>query len=441
MQNSKDLRAALAGFHLDNPQADWESIRSAIREFAREALQADHSNDPMQSYGMVYDDLKGHLIGHAMTSPMTPVQARGVEAAIAAINGAQKRLNGDLGALNEILEDGPSCGTSTPLSSSLSVLPTADALTFEGLSTIYIKEHKANIADSTLKSLGYSLKALNEALAGVDLTNHTRADMQALKATLDASRSPSTVNKLLTTVVTILDWSVNNGLLERHYAKGLKHRKGASSQRKAFSKSQVQTIMGKAVEDTSEASLLIQLAVLTGARLNELTTLVKGDFKILNGVMMVDINKDQAFKSLKNDHSVRMVPLVGALGFNLESFLKRVENLSGDDDQLFKGSRAHLANTANALLRGFHGEVDKDLVFHSLRHSLASSLKSSGARLEVAQAILGHSSGSITWDLYGRCGTLSVVEMAEALRKALLKSGLEHLEQVPGDSSDQCEAS
>lgn len=419
MQNSKDLRAALAGFHLDNPQADWESIRSAIREFAREALQADHSNDPMQSYGMVYDDLKGHLIGHAMTTPMTPVQARGVEAAIAAVNGAQKRLYGDLGALNEILEDGPSCGTSTPPSSSLSVLPTADALTFEGLSTIYIKEHQTNVTDDTLKSLSYNLKALNGALSGLDLRSHTRADMQILKSTLGTSRAPITVNKLLGTLVTVLDWSVNNGFLERHYAKGLKHRKGASSQRKAFSKTQIQTIMEKAVKDTSEASLLIQLAVLTGARLNELTTLVKGDFKVLNGVTMVDINKNQAFKSLKNDHSVRMVPLVGSLGFDLEGLLRRVEKLSGDDDQLFKGSRAHLANTANALLRSFHGEADKDLVFHSLRHSLASSLKSSGARLEVAQAILGHSSGSITWDLYGRCGTLSVVEMAEALIKSL----------------------
>jgi integrase len=420
MQNSKDLRAALAGFHLDNPQADWESIRSAIREFAVEALQFDHSDDPMQSYGMVYDDLKRHLIGHAMTSPMTPVQARGVEAAIAAVNGAQKRLNGDLGALNEILEDGPSCGTSTPLSPSESVIPSAGVLTFEGLSTIYIKEHKANIADSTLKSLGYNLKALNEALAGVDLTHHTRADMQALKATLDATRSAITVNKLLTTAVTVLDWSVNNGLLERHYAKGLKHRKDAVSKRKAFSKVQIQTIMSKAIENNSEASLLIQLGVLTGARLNELTTLVKGDFRTVNGVLMLSINKDHAHKSLKNAHSVRMVPLVASLGFDLEGFLKRVENLSGDDAQLFNGSRAHLANTANALLRSFHGESDKDLVFHSLRHSMASLLKSSGARKETMEAILGHASGSISWDLYGRCGTLSVIEMADAMTTAFL---------------------
>ncbi|MHA6233617.1 tyrosine-type recombinase/integrase [Pseudomonas fluorescens group sp. PF-69] len=419
MQNSKDLRAALAGFHLDNPQADWESIRSAIREFALEALQADHSNDPMQSYGMVYDDLKRHLIGHAMTSPMSPVQARGVEAAIAAVSGAQRRLSGDLGALNEVLEDASKCGTSTPLSPSISVIPSLDALTFEGLSTVYIKEHHTNVTDATLKSLSYNLKALNGALSGLDLRSHSRADMQALKATLGASRSVTTVNKLLGTLVTVLDWSVNNGLLERHYAKGLKHRKGTDSQRKAFSKSQVQAIMAKAVEDTSEASLLIQLGVLTGARLNELTTLVKGDFRTVNGVLMLSINKDHAHKSLKNAHSIRMVPLVASLGFDLEGFLKLIENLSGDEDQLFNGSRAHLANTANALLRSFHGEADKDLVFHSLRHSVASSLKSSGARLEVAQAILGHSSGSITWDLYGRCGTLSVVEMAEALKAAL----------------------
>lgn len=420
MSNSKDLRAALAGFHLDNPQADWESIRSAIREFALEALEADHSNDPMQSYGMVYDDIKGLLIGHAMTASMTPVQARGVQVAMAAVAGAERRLQGDLKGLNGLLKGELSCSTPVPLSPSLSVLPSQELLTFEALSENYRKEHKANISDETLKSLGYNLKALSKALEGVNLANHSREDMQNLKETLDATRIPSTVNKLLTTLVTVLDWAVNSGLLKRHFAKGLKHRRGTASQRKAFSKTQIQTIMAKAIEDTSEASLLIQLAVLTGARLNELTTLVKEDFKVLNGVVMVDINKNQAFKSLKNDHSVRMVPLVGSLGFDLEGFRKRVEDLSGDNDQLFKGSRAHLANTANPLLRGFHGETDKDLVFHSLRHSMASALKTSGSRLEIAQAILGHSSGSITWDLYGRSGTLSVVEMAEAIKASLL---------------------
>ena len=42
------------------------------------------------------------------------------------------------------------------------------------------------------------------------------------------------------------------------------------------------------------------------------------------------------------------------------------------------------------------------LAFHSFRHTVATQLKQHGVELAYAQAIMGHSSGSITYDRYAK---------------------------------------
>ena len=67
-------------------------------------------------------------------------------------------------------------------------------------------------------------------------------------------------------------------------------------------------------------------------------------------------------------------------------------------------------------------ETNTGLSFHSLRHHLSGALKASEAPLGISQEITGHSSGSITYDLYGAAGVVKVSRMAEVLRAALLVS-------------------
>lgn len=59
-----------------------------------------------------------------------------------------------------------------------------------------------------------------------------------------------------------------------------------------------------------------------------------------------------------------------------------------------------------------------DVSLHSLRHWLATRMKERGANLVDAQGILGHSSQSITYDLYGKGH--AVGRLAEVLKTALL---------------------
>lgn len=437
MTTSQDLRNALKGFHLDNPGATWEEIREAIRAFAIEALEADHSDDPMQQYGMVYSDLRAELNGHAMTAPMSPTQARGVDTAVQALRAAESRLQGNLGPLNGIIQDlsEPVCALSEPVRSpankspslSLSVnakhpkgtLESPERLTFLSIATAYVKEHRDNIQASTLKNLEASLRVLSVALADTDMMTHSRDDMTTLKETLGTTRANSTVNKLLTILLTVCEWAVNTGMIDRHYAKGLKIRKDADSSRKAFTEAQVVTIMAQATEETTEASLLIQLGTLTGARLAELTGLTKGDFKEVAGVSVIDINTNHAHKSLKNKQSHRLVPLVEAMGSDLGALFELVEALPTDDSRLFPND-ASLGRTVNAKLRQFHGmTTDKALTFHSLRHSMATAFKAKGLSLDHVQAILGHSSRTITFDLYGRGAGVDLKGLKESLTTAL----------------------
>jgi integrase len=70
-----------------------------------------------------------------------------------------------------------------------------------------------------------------------------------------------------------------------------------------------------------------------------------------------------------------------------------------------RGSYSHAAskwfsrnNPFKSSNKGQKSEVD----FHSLRHTVATELKSAGVASQYAAQILGHSNGNITYDRYGK---------------------------------------
>ncbi|WP_350613127.1 tyrosine-type recombinase/integrase [Pseudomonas sp. HY7a-MNA-CIBAN-0227] len=58
------------------------------------------------------------------------------------------------------------------------------------------------------------------------------------------------------------------------------------------------------------------------------------------------------------------------------------------------------------------------LTFHSLRHSLASLIQAKGVATAYAQAVMGHASGTITFDVYGSGVPVeTIAQMLEGLLK------------------------
>lgn len=418
MELSKNIQRALALFQLDNPEAGWPELKEQLLAIAEELLTMAHGDDSILALSDAYQEMYGALKQVSAKLPLTAEQHRALGVGKAILAGAHARLEGHSERLESIVRQLREEEASVSLSVSASkAQPTA---TFSYLADLYMAEQKANVEASTMRDIRSSCTSLGEALGGLDMHCHSRSDLIQLREDLLEDRKPSTVNKLVTRLSTVLEWAKDNGYLERHFAKNLKIGKGAESRRKAFTQVQAAAVTAYAnsMESGSWARWGLTLGGITGARIAEVRQLTKADIRQIGESWVIDINKRDG-KSLKNRHSVRLVPLTaGAYGFDLPAFLGFVEGLP-EGAPLFRVGEGQFSQVLNGTLRDVLGYAPgDDLSYHSLRHSLASLMKSQGVAVGLAEAILGHSSQSITFDHYGGGEKVGVEKLANALKLA-----------------------
>ncbi len=141
----------------------------------------------------------------------------------------------------------------------------------------------------------------------------------------------------------------------------------------------------------------------TGARLNELCQLYKSDIVIADGIWGIRISAMHPDQRLKNDNSMRFIPLHQAI--ISRGFLRFVKSCSTarlfDELPLVEGYYSHNASKWLARRRKVLGlGTGKD--GHSFRHSFVDELKQAGVAIEMIKELVGHSSNSITTSVYSR---------------------------------------
>jgi integrase len=437
MDASRRLAETLKAFHLDHPEATWSELREHLLWVAEGLLSSAHDLHSLRDWGDLYEDVRTNLTEIAATMPLSVDQHEHVARARQVMRAAQVRLQGDSVPLVNIIrdlegdsEDGSqriSQGDlkhvkSVPLSLSVSAPP----MTFEVLSALYMKDRAGDQKATTLNTTKFTHGVLSTELGSLDLRVHTRADLVSLRERLAVTRKPSTVNQMLMKLSAVLNWAVENGHLEKSYDKKLKFTKGIESSRKAFSQEQIGKLMeySNKLPETSWKRWLLSLGIITGGRLNEISQLSVSDIQTLeSGIVVIHINEVGEGKSIKNKRSERQVPLTdGAYGFDLQAFLRYVETckLSGNDALAQIGYRpAGEWVNQQAIPQALGESYVRGLVFHSLRHSLASLMQVKGVPTTHAQAVMGHASGTITFDTYGSGVPVSV--LAEMLKDLLVK--------------------
>ena len=419
MTISQEILQTLKAFHFDNPAATWDELRERLVDIAESCLTMAHGDGSLVAYEMIHDEQHVALREASAKLPLSVNQQRAVSKALEILEAAQERLEGRPGKLVKIVRDlkGESCSTPAPLSPSLSVLP-SKPLTFKAISELYMEERKDNIQASTMRDVKSSCEAIGAVLGDLDMKTHTREDMKNLRDKLLEDRKPSTVKKLLTRLSTVMDWAVNNDYISKSFDKGLKPTKGADSSREAFSQDQVKALMAHAKTLPIDAwqRWALSLGVIAGTRIEELRQLTKADVKQVGGVWVIDINRNDG-KTAKTKNALRVVPLTDeAYGFDLQAFREFVDKA---DSQLFTLGAGQFSVLLNGTLRDVLSlNADRTQTFHSLRHSLAGAMKAAEVPRGTAESILGHSSGSISYDLYGAGASVEVGRMAEALVKA-----------------------
>ncbi|XXD08237.1 tyrosine-type recombinase/integrase [Klebsiella sp. R445] len=471
MSHSRQIKAALKAVHADNPDMAYEDMREHLKEIAEWEISAGRSDlfqtDMRDTYRDQYNELGQHLTDAVASEQLTIDQHRYIAEALTVLKACMERIEGNNKPLLDYLDGHGNVAANVPVSVGLDV---SETVCLSDLIEQYESENIQNWKPATLSENQASHSTLVEIFKHLgidDLTKATRADMIAVRdilqqipknrkqrfkdaplvellARADKSDCMDVVtinNKYLVKMSAVIKWAVRNGLIERNLTEGLELKappRKASDARKAFTVTQVDLLINAAAKYADKPSgkpyhyYVPVLAAITGARLNEVAQLQVSDIKTTEcGTVYIHINESGLKgKSIKNPHSERSVPLVdGAYGFVLADFMNLVESRRGasedDSTMIFDGLRLMKNGYGEQVSKWFNRTllpkviIDRDgLAFHSLRHTVATQLKRKGVELAYAQAILGHSSGSITYDRYAK--EIEVDILAEVLVSTLI---------------------
>ncbi|HIA3053942.1 TPA: site-specific integrase [Escherichia coli] len=448
----RELAATAKAFMLDRPEVSLQELTDHLRSMAEQFL-TDASDDYWNGLEVAtLVDEKSNLKELAATQALSLDQQKGIRLALEVLTAAQQRVDtGDTSGLIKLIDGGVSQLTDdnnhtdySTIGDSTSILKNEQgdrpavftqerqpSVVFSSLVSSLLAEKVQTLKSSSYKDLSSSLNTVSRFLPE-DMDLMSRSGWLAVRDSMLASEvRPSTINKLLTKAKMCLDYGLMNGQLEgRNPIERMKLTKDIDSKRRAFTDEELERLLVRVESEyqftrhtahtTSEARRWASLvSVVTGARSAEVCHLTKRDIVTLdNGLVCIDINEDGDGKSVKNKHSVRLVPLTdGVCGFSLKSFLKWVDTQPADGPLFGMTPSAYSSWFNSRVLTEALGDAE-NVSLHSLRHWLATRMKERGVNLVDAQGILGHSSQSITYDLYGKGH--AVGRLAEVLKTALL---------------------
>ncbi len=241
-------------------------------------------------------------------------------------------------------------------------------------------------ARSSMAEMDKAIRVFIEATNVTEAASVTDDNVRTFKdAVLSLDRKSATKQKTWSMFRALLGVAVSNKLLSSHPMDGFTFEvRDDSVRREDFSIEDTTALLNADVEE--EDRWLVRLLTFQGMRLDEAHQLRRADVRKEDGVWFLDINRHDG-KSLKNDVSIRRVPLhreVLDMGF-LEWLPK--------DGPLFDGTSAAASKRLNRAITKAGIEGEKTV--HSLRHTFKTRCRVAGVSEEVHDRLTGHSNPSV----------------------------------------------
>jgi integrase len=216
---------------------------------------------------------------------------------------------------------------------------------------------------------------------------------------LESGLSPRTVQIIHTTLHKALKQAVRWSLIPRNVTEAVDPPRPSAKEIRPLGVEQVKKLLGAAKGDKLEA--LYFLAVSTGLRQGELLGLKWEDVDLQEGVLRVRRTvfngAVNAPKTARSNRSVRLTnEAIRALKDHQDG---------GGDEWVFSTKVGTSLSTHNITNRSWKPLLRKaglpqSTRFHDLRHTCATLLLTKGVHPKIVQEMLGHSSITITLDLY-----------------------------------------
>lgn len=242
--------------------------------------------------------------------------------------------------------------------------------------------------------------------------------------------APLTINKYVNKLSAMLNWAVEEELLDHNPAVGLKVADPVHAQDKRlpFSDHQLVKIFTVLGERTGAEYWVPHIGLYNGLRLNEICQLNVEDVVVRDNIWCFNITREVGRgvddKVLKTKSSERVVPIhphLMNLGFMryLKQFERRPRGKLFPD--IKPGTTGYRSDQFSKWFARFLKSIDADAdrtSFHSFRHNFRDALRDADVRHEIAMLLGGWSDRSnsrASQAFYGRGYSISVV--AEELEK------------------------
>ncbi len=234
-----------------------------------------------------------------------------------------------------------------------------------------------------------------------------------------------------------LKQAVVRGLVPRNVAEGASLPRVGRKEAQAFTPGEVRRLLRAARDDRLEA--LYVVAVTCGCRQAELLGLRWDDVDLVAGRLTVrrQVQRSRDGSGMitgptknKKSRTIRLgIVAVDALKAHRERQAEEVASAKGlwkDPDLVFTSTIGTLLDPSNVVDRSFKPLLKRaglpNIRFHDLRHACATLLFSEGVPAKVVQEVLGHSSVSVTMDVYSHV-LPDMQEKAAAAMDGMLSDG------------------
>lgn len=240
----------------------------------------------------------------------------------------------------------------------------------------------------------------------------------------EKGRKPKTLDKKLAFLCAIFNVAVNNGRLTYNPASRVPIPKSDGVGRVPLDTDDLKRLFGSPLytegkrlgRSTGEAAVWLPLiALYQGCREEELAQMLIDDIEKVDGIwclLIIDLNDigdaDDLEKRLKNKDSRRRLPIhpalidAGLLRYHEQMMRRGVKRLFPTLKPDHYGSLgAGFSKAFMGFLRKTLGITDRRKDFHSLRHTFRDACREAGLDEEIADALMGHSSGKRMGRRYG----------------------------------------
>ncbi len=266
---------------------------------------------------------------------------------------------------------------------------------------------------ATQNSVQNRLKHINKYIGNVKLRNLKRYQIQEIQSNMLKDGYTDITNRTIAECKRILEDAVNNDIIDKNVANGIKAVKFPKTERKPLTQYEDSKVVECA--KSHKYGLFILLLRYCGIRPEEAVALTVADVDLENNLL--NINKAvslaqnqpqiKATKNLKN----RKIPIPNFLTDSLKKeidyrvknkiqylFTKETDKYSMLTKQALK---THLSSFLNELNKTITNEDEKiKFSYYQLRHSYCTMLYYAGVKIKKAQELMGHSSADMVYDIY-----------------------------------------